>query len=104
MAVIRVSRGRFELDAAGQVVELAAQSETVLRPALEAMPGLLHYFVGVDVETGAVVNVNVWDTLEHAKGMASLPAMLALRPVIEEAGVTFEPISSHEIQWEIEHE
>jgi hypothetical protein len=33
--------------------------------------------------------------------MDSLPAMLAQRPILERAGVSFEPISNHETLWTI---
>ena len=49
-----------------------AASEDALRDALEAMPGLVHYYVAIDREHGQLTNVSVWDTLEHAQAMSSL--------------------------------
>jgi hypothetical protein len=33
--------------------------------------------------------------------MGRLPEMLAQRPILEAAGVAFEPITNHEILWSI---
>jgi hypothetical protein len=45
--------------------------------------------------------VSVWETLEDAHQMDTLAAMLAQRPILEQAGVTFEPISDQETSWAI---
>jgi hypothetical protein len=78
-----------------------AASEVTLRPAIEAMPGLVHYYVAIDRAQGQLTNVSVWDTLEHAQAMADLAAMLAQRPILEAAGVTFERITDHDVLWSI---
>ena len=101
MPVVRISKGSFALSQLNRVDDLLAQSELVLRQPLEALPGLIHYYVGVDRERGSVTNVSVWDTLEHAHQMDTLQAMLAQRPILEGAGVVFEPISNHETLWTI---
>jgi hypothetical protein len=37
------------------------------------MPGLVHYYVGIDREMGTITNVSLWDSLEHARGLDGLP-------------------------------
>ncbi|MBA3905969.1 MAG: hypothetical protein H0X35_04690 [Pseudonocardiales bacterium] len=57
--------------------------------------------MGVDRQRGAVTNVSVWTSLDGAHAMDTLPAMLAQRPVLEAAGVSFEVITNHETLWAI---
>jgi hypothetical protein len=45
--------------------------------------------------------VSVWESLEAAHQMDTLQAMLAQRPLLEQAGVTFEVITNHETLWTI---
>jgi hypothetical protein len=65
------------------------------------LPGLLHYYVGIDRVKGQLTNVSVWNTLAHAHQMDTLLEMLAQRPILEAAGVTFEVITNHETLWTI---
>lgn len=99
--IVRISKGSFPPERAADAEAALAASETVLRADLAAMPGLVHYYVAIDREVGQLTNVSVWDTLEHAKAMSGLAPMLAQRPVMEAAGVTFEPITNHEVLWSI---
>ena len=99
--IVRISKGSFPPDRAREAEEALAASETTLRPAIESMPGLLHYDVAIDRAEGQLTNVSVWDSLEHAQAMSSLQAMLAQRPILEGAGVTFEPITNHDALWSI---
>jgi hypothetical protein len=101
MSVVRISRGTFDLSRLDEVEKLMADSEDALREPLEQLPGLLHYYVGIDRELGAVTNVSVWSSLDEAHVMDTLPAMLAQRPVLEAGGVTFQVITNHETQWTI---
>jgi hypothetical protein len=48
-----------------------------------------------------MTNVSVWESLEAAHQMDTLQAMLAQRPLLEQAGVTFEVITNHETLWTI---
>ena len=100
--VIRVSRGRFDPAIGVEVARLASESEDALREPIEALPGLIHYYVGTDSEAGAIVNVSVWESLADAKAMETLAEMRAQRPILEAAGVTFEPITNQQVQWQIE--
>lgn len=101
MTVVRVSKGRFEVADVRTAERLLVASEAALRERLRELTGLLHYYVGIDREQGFLTNVSVWETLADAHQMDTLPAMLAQRPILEEAGVTFEPISNHETIWTI---
>ncbi len=101
MPVVRISKGKFDLAHLATAERLLAESERALRGPLTALAGLLHYYVGIDRERGFLTNVSVWDTLEHARQMDRLQAMLAQRPILEDAGVTFETITNHETLWAI---
>ena len=80
---------------------LLLESEKALREPLSRLRGLVHYYVGIDRATGYLTNVSVWESLEAAHQMDTLQAMLAQRPVLEAAGVTFEVITNHETLWMI---
>jgi hypothetical protein len=99
--VVRISKGSFAHDRLADVEAALAHSEGALRAVLELMPGLVHYYVAIDRDEGQVTNVSVWDAVEHAHAMNELPEMLAQRPVLEGAGVTFETITNHETLWTI---
>lgn len=71
-------------------------------PAIRGLRGLLYYQASVDRESSTVVNVSIWEDLEAAKQMDSLQAMLAQRPILEGAGVTFDAIANYEPLWKIE--
>ncbi len=101
MPVVRISKGSFEAASAAEAERLLADSERALRGALARLPGLLHYYVGIDREHRQLTNVSVWDTLEHARQLDTLKEMLAQRPTLEAAGVTFEAITNHETLWTI---
>ena len=74
---------------------------TSLKQHWDSLDGLVHYYVGIDRVRGALTNVSVWDSLDHAHQMDTLPAMLAQRPILEAAGVSFQPITNHETLWVI---
>jgi len=101
MHVIRISKGSFDLARVADAERLLADSERALRDALTHLDGLVHYYVGIDRVRGALTNVSVWDSLEHAHQMDTLQAMLAQRPILEAAGVVFETITNHETLWTI---
>jgi hypothetical protein len=101
MPVVRISKGKFDPANLEQAERLLADGELALRQPIEALSGLVHYYVGIDRELGYLTNVSVWETLEDAHQMDSLQPMLAQRPILEGAGVTFERISNHETLWTI---
>jgi quinol monooxygenase YgiN len=99
--IVRISRGTFPPERLAEAEAALAASELALRDALTAMPGMIHYYVSIDRDAGQLVNVSVWDTMEHATAMSQLAEMLAQRPVMEAAGVTFHPITNHDTLWSI---
>jgi hypothetical protein len=99
--IVRISKGMFPHDRLSEAEHALAASEAALRNAIERMPGLIHYYVAIDRTAGQLTNTSVWDNLEHASAMSRLAEMLAQRPVLEAAGVTFEPITNHETLWTI---
>ncbi len=100
--VVRISKGRFSPDQFAEVKRLIEDSATQLISPLSNLRGLLYYHAGVDPVTNTVVNVSVWEDLEAAKQMDTLQAMLAQRPVLENAGVTFDRIANYEPLWNID--
>ena len=101
MPVVRISKGKFDPENAANAERLLAESEHALRVPLTRLAGLLHYYVGIDRVRGQLINISVWDSLEHAHQMDSLREMLAQRPILEGSGVTFEVITNHETLWAI---
>jgi hypothetical protein len=101
MAVVRISKGKFNVKDVVDAERLLVDSERALREPLSRLRGLLHYYVGIDRAAGYLINVSVWDSLEAAHQMDALQAMLAQRPILEAAGVTFEVITNHETLWTI---
>ncbi len=101
MPVVRISKGRFDPARLADAERQLAESEAALREPLKQLRGLVHYYVGIDRERGHLTNVSVWETLDDAHQMDSLQQMLAQRPILEAAGVSFEPITNHETLWTI---
>lgn len=101
MPVVRISKGRFDPNRAAEAERLLLASEAALRAPLQALNGLLHYYVGIDRELGYLTNVSVWETLADAHQMDTLQPMLAQRPTLEAAGITFETITDHQTIWTI---
>jgi hypothetical protein len=99
---VRVSKGRFSPAQYGEVKQLLEASSVPLVPALRALRGLLYYHVAADPVTNTMVNVSVWESLEDAKQMDTLQAMLAQRAVFEQGGVAFDAIANYEPLWKIE--
>lgn len=97
---VRISGGKFDAGRAQEVASRLRASETSLRPAVEALPGFRAYFVGLDRRLGFMTNTSVWDSLEAAEQMSSLPEMLALRQEFDALGVKFDPITNHEQLWQ----
>jgi len=62
----------------------------------------VHYCDGINHAARAIINVSVWDTLEHAEQMASPKEMQAEGTLMRSKGVRFEPIdyeSDHTLAW-----
>jgi hypothetical protein len=100
-AVVRVSRGNF---APGRFAEVDAVNTKVsgyLIPAIQRLPGLIHWYAGVSPE-GSIVNISVWDSNDHAAQMDGLKEMTVdARGEMVAVGVTFTPIVNHPVNWTI---
>jgi hypothetical protein len=101
MPVVRISKGKLSRENPAEAERLLAASQAALREPLKQLNGLIHYYVGIDREHGYLTNVSVWESLEDAHQMDSLRPMLAQRPILETAGVSFEVITNHETLWTI---
>ncbi len=99
--IVRISRGTFD-PARADVIDAALRDSAVsLASALARMVGLLRYETGIEAGRGAMIAVSAWDTAEHAAALSGLPEMNAMRPIFQELGITFEPITSYEIAWDV---
>jgi hypothetical protein len=101
VTIVRISKGKFNLHDSDRAERLLVQSEAALREPLSRLPGLLHYYVGIDRAAGYLTNVSVWESLGAAHQMDTLTAMLAQRPLLEAIGIVFEEITNHEALWTI---
>ncbi len=100
-AVVRVSRGNFDLARLAEVHAMNTRTAEYLVPAIGRLPGLIHYYTGVSPE-GSMVAVSVWDSDEHATQLNHLKEMIVdARGEAEAAGVQFTPIINYPIDWTI---
>ena len=67
IAVIRCDPSQFE-----RLRTIMVESETLLRPGIEALPGLLAYYAGEDAAASAFSNISFWLTLEHSQRMGRM--------------------------------
>ena len=99
---VRISKGRYKPELHAEVTRRLAESASSLVPAIRAMPGCLAYYAGSDEASATMVNVSVWDSLEHAQAMAALPEMSALAKEFVALGVEFErPIINYPALWSL---
>jgi hypothetical protein len=100
-AVVRVSRGSFDPSRFADVDAVNKNVSGYLVPAIQRLPGLIHWYAGVSPE-GSIVNVSVWDSDEHAAQMDRLTEMtVEARGEMEAVGVAFIPIVNYPINWTI---
>ena len=100
MPVVRISLGRFDGANYDTVRKLLDESQKTLIPAIRGLKGNRAYYVGIDSENNAMMNVSVWDTRGDAEQMATLQPMLNLAKIFVDAGVRFDrPITNHETLW-----
>ncbi len=98
--VIRVSILRCEAAQFARLRLMMIESEVILRPGIEAMPGLLAYYAGADEATHSLTNTSVWDSLEHAKQLDHFQPMLDSGKRFADEGATFErPIMNYTTLW-----
>jgi hypothetical protein len=100
-AVFRVSRGTFDPSRFAEVDAMNKKVSAYLIPAIQRLPGLIHYYVGVSPE-GSIVHVSVWDSDGHAAQMGHLKEMIdTAAGEAEAAGVTFAPKVDYPVSWTI---
>lgn len=100
-AVVRVSRGNFDPARLAEVQAMNTRTAAYLVPAIERLPGLIHYYTGVSAE-GSMVAVSIWDSDEHATQLNQLKeTVVDARGEAEAAGVEFVPIINYPIDWNI---
>lgn len=100
--VVRVSILRCPPDRFAELRQMMADTDAVLRPGIEAMPGLIAFYVGEDEATHSLSNVSLWTSLQAAKQLDTYQPMLDLGKPFIEKGATFErPIMNYTTQWQI---
>ena len=99
--IVRLSILRCPPERFAECSRVMAEFEGVLRPGIQAMPGLIAYYAGTDEATSSLHNTSVWDTLEHAKQMDTFQPMLDSAKHFVALGVTFErPIMNYGTLWQ----
>ena len=96
---LRVARARFAAEKFDEMADRLQAAETVLSPAIRALPGLIDYYAGIDPESATMIRVSVWDKAEHAQQVSALPEIAELRAEFEAAGVEWEPINTYAVAW-----
>lgn len=100
--IVRISKGRYSRELHAEVTARLDRSSETLVPAIRALPGCIAYYAGSDEATCTMVNVSVWDTLEHADAMTTLAEMAALATEFVALGVEFErPIVNYPTLWHL---
>jgi hypothetical protein len=98
--VVRVSIGHFDPDDFGKVRDALKASQEKLVPGIRSMNGNRSYFVGINRENSAMINVSSWDSVNSAKEMDRFQPMLDLVRDFIAMGVRFErPILNFESVW-----
>jgi quinol monooxygenase YgiN len=100
--IVRISRGSYPPVRHAEFTARMEKAGEVLIPAIRKLPGCVSYFAATDETSSTMVNVSVWESMEHAQAMATLPEMSALAKEFIALGVEFErPIINYPALWEI---
>ena len=100
--IVRISKGKYAAALHAEVTTRMNAAATSLVPAIRRLPGCVSYYVGTDESSCSMVNVSVWDTIEHAQAMAMLPEMGSLAREFIALGVEFErPITNYPVLWQV---
>lgn len=100
--VVRVSILRCAPERFTELRQMAAEAESVLRPGIEVMDGLLSFYFAADEATSSLTNVSLWTSLEAAKQLDTFQPMLDLAKPFIEKGATFErPIMNYATLWQL---
>ncbi|MBR0799033.1 hypothetical protein JQ615_26965 [Bradyrhizobium jicamae] len=83
--------------------QMMVETEKVLRPGIESMPGLLAFYVGADEATSSLSNVSLWTDLDSAKQLDRFQPMLDSGKPFVARGATFErPIMNYTTLWQLQ--
>jgi len=100
--VVRVSILRCPPERFAELRQMMMDADAVLRPGIEAMAGLLAFYVGADEATISLSNVSLWTSLEAAKQLDNFQPMLNLGKLFIAKGATFErPIMNYDTLWQL---
>ena len=98
--IVRISKGRYPSSRHAEFTERMNKAAEFLIPAIRRLPGCVSFFAATDEASCTMVNVSVWETLEHAQAMATLPEMGVLAQEFVALGAEFErPIVNYEALW-----
>ena len=98
--IVRVALIRCNSENFAGLSDKMEKSESILRPGIEALPGLLAFYAGSDQETLSLLNVSIWDSIEHARQLDTFEPMVRLaREFVDEGGRPERPIMHHHMQW-----
>lgn len=101
--VVRVSIIRCAPDRFAEINQMMIEADTVLRPDIEAMRGLITFYAGADEATSSLMNVSLWTDLDAAKQLDRFQPMLDLGKAFVARGAVFErPIMNYETLWRLE--
>src|ERR1700742_875427 len=100
--IVRVSILRCPPDKFAELRQMMIDAERVLRPGIEAMRGLIAFYVGDDEATTSLSNVSLWSDLDAAKQLDHFQPMLDLGKPFVAKGATFErPIMNYGTLWQL---
>jgi hypothetical protein len=100
--VVRVSILRCAPERFAEIQQMMIEADAVLRPGIEAMPGLIDFYAGADEATSSLTNVSIWKTMDNAKQLDTFQPMLDLGKTFVQKGVTFErPIMNYLTLWQL---
>jgi hypothetical protein len=100
--VVRVSIVRCAPEKFAEFQQMMIDVDSVLRPGIEAMPGLISFYVGADEATSSLSQVSVWKTLDDAKQLDTFQPMLDSGKTFAQKGATFErPIMNYLTLWQL---
>jgi hypothetical protein len=98
--VVRISITRCDEAQFDKLRQMMSESEAMLRPGIEKMPGLLDFFAGEDPATCSFTNTSLWDTLEHAHQLDQFKPMLDAGKRLAAEGARFDrPILNSKTLW-----
>lgn len=95
--VLRISRARFNPSRSDEVASLLREARQVIWPKQITLAGYIDGYIGLDRKNGAMVWATFWDSIEHGDALGTVPEMIASNEKFRAAGLTFEPITTHEL-------